>query len=903
MSAEGDMDVEVEMESLSKLKEEEGEVGYGFEDQVPTETFTGITGELLPTLPELEQEALPQAEMVEFNNKPDSLFFNDGKRRIDFMLVYEDEDKKEFEKRHAFQRRKRRRQYFEADLIMRGLELEASRSVLDDKLVFVKVHMPWDLLCTYAEVLHIKLPIQPNDLEHRSSPFTCLTKFFQPNKDIIQPEMEYFTAPFEKSRLESFYIKDHDQFFTPATRSRMAYYILSRAYYEVRGNMKKFGINKLLDRGVYKAAYPLHDCRFNVKSTDAQCPNERYQLYKEWAHPKNFYKMQPLDLIRKYYGEKIGIYFAWLGFYTYMLAVAAIIGLGCFIYGYQTQHTSTWSKEVCDPMIGGNIVMCPQCDRECTYWRLNSTCDSSQKLCIFDNFGTLVFAVFMSIWVTLFLEFWKRYQAQLEYEWDTVEFLEQEEQPRPEYEAKCFHERINPITKVSYTGIKLNLFVLLIIASVVGIIVYRLAVFFTFSSNLRKELKELKELEPLKEYVTPQMATSVTASIISFVVIMILNIIYEKVAIWITDFELPRTRTEYENSLTLKMFFFQFVNYYSSCFYIAFFKGKVVGYPGKPVYWLGRYRNEECDPGGCLIELTTQLTVIMGGKAIWNNIQEVLFPWVKNLVSRYCKNVRTEKVIPRWEQDFQLQAFGTLGLFYEYLEMVIQFGFVTLFVASFPLAPLLAFLNNVLEIRVDAWKTTTQFRRVVPEKAQDIGAWQPILQGMAILAVATNAMIIAFTSDMIPRLVYYWSFSVFPYGDHASHTMEGYINSSLSVFDIRNFSKDSMPLTTPYWYRDFRYPPGHLWEYQHNIYYWHVIAAKLAFIIVVEHVVYLTKFILSYVIPDVPLAVKEQIKREKYLTQVVLHEANLKLVSDCLKPYASKLMEHDEEGSELGLDF
>lgn len=45
----------------------------------------------------------PQAE---FNDKPDSLFFNDGVRRIDFMLVYEDEEKKEYDKRHMFQRRK-----------------------------------------------------------------------------------------------------------------------------------------------------------------------------------------------------------------------------------------------------------------------------------------------------------------------------------------------------------------------------------------------------------------------------------------------------------------------------------------------------------------------------------------------------------------------------------------------------------------------------------------------------------------------------------------------------------------------------------------------------------------------------------------------------------------------------
>lgn len=55
-------------------------------------------------------------------------------------------------------------------------------------------------------------------------------------------------------------------------------------------------------------------------------------------------------------------------------------------------------------------------------------------------------------------------------------------------------------------------------------------------------------------------------------------------------------------------------------------------------------------------------------------------------------------------------------------------------------------------------------------------------------------MIIAFTSDMIPRLVYYWSFSVFPYGEHAAHTMEGYINNSLSVFNTNDFSSNSRPL-------------------------------------------------------------------------------------------------------------
>lgn len=69
---------------------------------------------------------------------------------------------------------------------------------------------------------------------------------------------------------------------------------------------------------------------------------------------------------------------------------------------------------------------------------------------------------------------------------------------------------------------------------------------------------------------------------------------------------------------------------------------------------------------------------------------------------------------------------------------VIQFGFITLFVASFPLAPLLALFNNILEIRVDAWKFTTQFRRPMASKARNIGAWQEILNAVAILSVVTN---------------------------------------------------------------------------------------------------------------------------------------------------------------------
>ena len=57
---------------------------------------------------------------------------------------------------------------------------------------------------------------------------------------------------------------------------------------------------------------------------------------------------------------------------------------------------------------------------------------------------------------------------------------------------------------------------------------------------------------------------------------------------------------------------------------------------------------------------------------------------------------------------------------------MIQYGFVTVFVAAFPLAPLFALLNNWVEIRLDAHKYVNVLRRPISERAQDIGRFMTI---------------------------------------------------------------------------------------------------------------------------------------------------------------------------------
>ncbi|XP_006990269.2 anoctamin-5 isoform X4 [Peromyscus maniculatus bairdii] len=804
----------------------------------------------------------------------DSIFFRDGIRQIDFVLSYVEDPKKDSEIKAE------RRREFQLNLRKTGLELEIEDKMdsEDGKTFFVKIHAPWEVLVTYAEVLGIRMPIKWSD--NRQPKYPPLSYMLGPVKlpaTVKYPHRDYFTAQFSRYRQDLFLIEDEATFFPSSTRNRIVYYILSRCPFGVEEGKKKIGIERLLNSSTYLSAYPLHDGQYWKPSSTPTHINERYILRQNWARFSYFYKEQPLDLIRNYFGEKIGIYFVFLGYYTEMLLVAALVGLACFIYGLLSMENNQTSTEICDPNIGGRMIMCPLCDELCDYWRLNTTCLHSKFSHLFDNESTVFFAIFMGIWVTLFLEFWKQRQARLEYEWDLVDFEEEHQQLqlRPEFEAMCKRKRINPVTKelephmplchripwyfVSGTTVVFGMALLL--SSMVSIIVYRLSFFATFATFMESEAT----LQNVKSFFTPQMATSLSGSCLNCIVIVILNFFYERISAWITKMEIPRTYQEYESSLTLKMFLFQFVNYYSACFYVAFFKGKFMGYPGKYTYMFNVWRSEECDPAGCLVELTTQLTIIMIGKQVFGNIHEACQPLIFNWWRRRKARTHSEKLYSRWEQDNDLQVFGQLGLFYEYLET---------------------------EIRVDAWKLTTQYRRPVAAKAHSIGVWQDILYGMAILSVATNAFIVAFTSDIIPRLVYFYAYSL-----NSTEPLSGYVNNSLSVFLIADFPNHTAPMEkkgfTTCRYRDYRYPPDHENKYAHNMQFWHVLAAKLIFIIAIEHVVFLLKFLLAWMIPDVPKDVLEKIKREKLMTVKIIHDFELNKLKENLDIEYNNIVKHD----------
>ena len=63
------------------------------------------------------------------------------------------------------------------------------------------------------------------------------------------------------------------------------------------------------------------------------------------------------------------------------------------------------------------------------------------------------------------------------------------------------------------------------------------------------------------------------------------------------------------------------------------------------------------------------------------------------------------------------------GTINDYLEMFLQFGYVFLFSAVFPTAAFWALINNVTEIRGDAFKLCRVFQRPFSQPCSGIGAW------------------------------------------------------------------------------------------------------------------------------------------------------------------------------------
>uniref|UniRef100_A0A8C3B139 Anoctamin n=1 Tax=Cairina moschata TaxID=8855 RepID=A0A8C3B139_CAIMO len=532
---------------------------------------------------------------------------------------------------------------------------------------------------------------------------------------------------------------------------------------------------------------------------------------------------------RCYFGEKVALYFAWLGWYTYLLGFAALMGLVVFVAGITVFNSSQVSKEICE---ANNTIMCPLCDQKCPFWLLSDTCTYARVTHMIDNEGTVIFAMFMAIWATVFLELWKRQRATVVTNWDLYMWDEDEEELALELINNLQHEPRRYQHSYLRSTIVLIL-VLIMIAVLIGIahalVIYRVVATAVFTQS---------DFEFFREQANT--VAVMTGAVLHYLTIIIMTKVNRHVALFLCDLEKPRT-----------------------------FSQLVAGDPRGA---------HPCHPSGCITDLFIQMAIIMMLKQTISNLVEFLVPWIGHKIRSRQKRPKKRNMVlgeeeepedpckKQWLSNYQLSEVNIFSLFDEFLEMVIQYSFTTIFVAAFPLAPLLAFCNNLFEIRLDAIKMMQLRRRMVPRKANDIGIWLQVLEAIGILAVIGNGLVIAITSDFIPVQVYKYTYSpCMTKNSTAVDCLTGYINHSLSVFHIQDFDpvrgEPGLALTGLCCrYRDYRNAD----DYSYTVQFWHVFAARLAFLILFEHVALCVKLIAAWYVPDVPQSVKNHLLDEKH---------------------------------------
>ncbi|KAM9791166.1 anoctamin-8 isoform 2-T2 [Syngnathus typhle] len=264
-------------------------------------------------------------------------------------------------------------------------------------------------------------------------------------------------------------------------------------------------IPELVARGVIHQMFPLHEQRI------------LNQLMTSWVQA--VCERQPLDDICDYFGVKIGMYFAWLGFYTNSMLYPAVIGF--------------------------------------LLWILAEADQTSQDICC------VVFALFNVVWATLFLERWKRREAELAYRWGTLDTpAESLEEPRPQFRGV---KRCSPITgceEFYYPPWKRAMFRWLVSLPICLLCLCFVFLIMLLCLELQEVVMEIQELPGITRFI-PKILLAITVTICDEV--------YKKIAYWLNDMENYRLQSAYDNNLIIKMVFFEFINSYLSLFYIGFY--------------------------------------------------------------------------------------------------------------------------------------------------------------------------------------------------------------------------------------------------------------------------------------------------------------------------------------------
>jgi len=479
-------------------------------------------------------------------------------------------------------------------------------------------------------------------------------------------------------------------------------------------------VEKLVNKEWIEKIYPLHE------------EEDLKRLSHEWygLSVNSFTAHQPLDKVREYFGEGVAFYFGFLDAFTWSLIFPSVIGV---IHNLCTRGPSQAPQS--PPEAEAEIL--PEETPE-------EMAETLQTLPASSMFTThLFFCLLYMLWAFGFMEFWKRRSSELSYTWGTHLKTAAQKSPRANYKGHLVADPVTGEMQPHYPRWKT--LVKLYCASLPVVGASLLVAFWVMMQSIWIEADVTSWTSSWEEGVWASVVGPVLVtlpSIIYSIGVFFANFYYRRLITRLTEWENHRTESQFERNRVTKLVLFEFVNNFMSLFYIAFYLQDIDMLRWQVVIML--FVNQAINQlVETVIPYWTQSRSLKSLKREEGEVDKSLLDVAVNLKLSVV-DVKDSRVA-RAEKEALLDPYE--GMHEDYLELYIQFGYILLFMVTYPTAAFWAWVNNVLELRVDAFKLTRTQRRPGVHRVANIGAWQPAFHLMVSMAVVTNCALLFIMSE------------------------------------------------------------------------------------------------------------------------------------------------------------
>lgn len=427
-----------------------------------------------------------------------------------------------------------------------------------------------------------------------------------------------------------------------------------------------------------------------------------------------------IDPIQNYFGEKIALYFTYLQNFAASLKAFGIFGVLIFIVDQILLY-----KGNLELVVGEDL----------NHWME------------WYHYVRIIFTLFIVIWTTLFLEYWKRKEKNFGIRYGQLDY-EEKEQERPGFNGIFKRDLANSSMNVLVYSKTKRQFKMLF-GGLISFIIILLSVAATLLIMYFKTWM-------LENGVSPTYA-NIIAPLLNFVSAKLFTLLYDSISKKLNNYENHKSITQFEDSLVYKIFLFNIFNNFNSFIVLAFVKiqtedfGKCIPHESNFTVLGNRGANQVC-----YNELISYVqTFFITGFVL--NFLELIIPAITKflnsndfLLKRDYDWGEIDSVIEKeWQKEsFQItvEVDGVLG---EYLEITLLFSFISMFGQIFPLGFTFAFLIMCCELYIDKYKLIHYIKRPIPKGASDIGSWAIVLEIVSYVSIIVNIGILTFTSGTV----------------------------------------------------------------------------------------------------------------------------------------------------------